>query len=100
MVKNGNFTLPLTPSGQEWQYDTATNILVQEEWQFLIVTDIYLSGMVISYYYWQLLVKGGNLTLLLTSSGLELTISQIVIELVVIKKGKFTLLMTSSVEDL
>ena len=44
MVRNGNFTLLLTSSGQEWQFHIAT------------VT---------------LLVKNGNFTLLLTSSGEE-----------------------------
>ena len=43
MVKNGNFTLLLTSSDQEWQFHTATDIVV----------------------------KNGNFTLVLTSSGEE-----------------------------
>ena len=35
VVKNGNFTLLLTSSGQEWQFQ-----LVATEWQFHIATDI------------------------------------------------------------
>ena len=30
MIKNGNFTLLLTPSGQEWQFNIATDIYDQE----------------------------------------------------------------------
>ena len=45
MVKNGNFTLLLTSSGQEWP----VQIVVQD-----------------------LIVKNGNLTLLLISNGQEL----------------------------
>ena len=56
LVKNGNFTLWLTFSGQEWQ--------------FHIATDIYWSGMALSHCYWHLVVKNGNFTLL-TSSGQE-----------------------------
>ena len=53
VVKNGNFTLLLTSSGQEWQFHPATDIkwskmaishsywhLVVIEWQFHIATDI------------------------------------------------------------
>ena len=53
MDRNGNFTLLLTSSGQEWQFHTTTDILVVEngnftlrltsngqEWQFDIATDI------------------------------------------------------------
>ena len=54
---NGNFTLLLTSSGQEWQ--------------FHIATDIHWSGMGISHCYWHLVVKNSNFTLLLTSSGQE-----------------------------
>ena len=57
VVKNGNFTLLLTSSGQEWQFHIATDIL----W----------SRMAISHCYWHLVVKNGNFTLLLTSSGQE-----------------------------
>ena len=52
---NGNFTLLLTSSGQEWQ--------------FHIATDIHWSGMGISHWYWHLVVRNGNFTLLLTWSG-------------------------------
>ena len=97
MVQNGNFTLLLTSSGQEWQCHTATDIqwsrmaishcywhlVVQnanftllltssgQEWQFHIATDILWSRMSISHCYWHLVVKNDNLTLLLTSSGQE-----------------------------
>ena len=52
VVKNGNFTLLLTSSGQEWQFDFATDRSGQnsnftllltssgQEWQFHIATDI------------------------------------------------------------
>ena len=53
MVKNGNFTLLLTFSGQEWQLHMSTEHLVVkngnfillltssgQEWQFHIATDI------------------------------------------------------------
>ena len=97
LVKNGNFTLLLTSTGQEWQFHIATDIywsrmaishyychlLVKNgnftlllrstgpEWQFDIATDIYWSRMAISHCYWHLLVKNGNFTLLLTSTGQE-----------------------------
>ena len=57
VVKNGNFTLLLTPSGQEWQ--------------FHISTDILWSTMAISLFYWHLVVKNGYFTFILTSSGQE-----------------------------
>ena len=57
VVKNNNFTLLLTSSGQEWQ--------------FHIATDIQWSRMAISHCYWHPVVKNGNFTLLLTSSGQE-----------------------------
>ena len=57
VVQNGNFTLLLTSSGQEWQ--------------FHIATDVQLSRMAISHCYWHLVVNKGNFTLLLTSSGQE-----------------------------
>ena len=53
MVKNGNFTLLLTSSGQEWQFHIATDVQWSrmaishllltssgQEWQFHIATDI------------------------------------------------------------
>ena len=93
VVKNANFTLLLTSSGQEWQFHIATNIqwsrmaishwhpVVKngsftllltssgQEWQFHIATDIQWSSMAISYCYWILVVRNGNFTLLLTSSS-------------------------------
>ena len=97
VVKNFNITLPLTSSGQEWQFHIPTDILLSrmafshcywqlvvkndnftllltssgQEWQFHIATDIYWSIMAISHCYWHLVVKNGNFTLLLTSSGQE-----------------------------
>ena len=56
-VKNGNFTLLLTSSGQEWK--------------FHIATDIKWSRMAISHCYSHLVVKNSNFTLLLTSSDQE-----------------------------
>ena len=107
VLKNGNFTLlltssghewqfdmPLTSSGQEWQFDIATDIYCSriaitllltsstEEWQFHIAIDIYWSRMTIWHCYWHLQVQNGNFTLLLTY--------------LVVKNGNFTLLLTSS----
>ena len=53
MVKNGNFTLLLTYSGQEMLLTSS-----DQEWQFHIPT-------------WQLVVKNGYLTFLLISSCQE-----------------------------
>ena len=39
VVKNGNFTLLLTSSGQEWQFHILL-ISSGQEWQFHIATDI------------------------------------------------------------
>ena len=58
MVKNGNFTLLLISSGQEWQFHIASDILVVKNGNFNIARD-------------HLEVKNGNFTLLLTSSGKE-----------------------------
>ena len=95
MVNNGNFTLLLTSSDQQWQFHIATDIywstmaisccywylLVNngnftllltstgQQWQFHIATDIYWSAMAISHSYWHLMVNNGNFTLLLISSG-------------------------------
>ena len=57
VVRNGNFTLLLTYSGQECQFHIATDIL----W----------SWMAISHCYWHLLVRNCHFTLLLTSCGQE-----------------------------
>ena len=51
VVKNGNFTLLLTSSGQQWQ--------------FHIATIIWWSRMAISHFYWHLVVNNANFTLLL-----------------------------------
>ena len=86
VVKNCNFTLPLTYSGQEWQFHSCYWHLVVNKWQFHIATDIHWSRMAISHCYWQLVVNEwvishyyfylvvniGNFTLLLKSSGLDL----------------------------
>ena len=56
-MKNGNFTLLLTSSGQQWQ--------------ILIGTAIHWSRMSISQFYSHLAVKNGNFTLLLASSVQE-----------------------------
>ena len=65
------FTLLLTSSGQEWLFHTATDNLVVEEWEFHITTAIYWSRIAISQCYSHLVVKNGNFTLLLSSSGQE-----------------------------
>ena len=62
VVKNGNLTLLLTSSGQEWQFHMATDILVVKNGNFTLL----LTSTV---------VKNGNLTLLLTSSGQDMAIS-------------------------
>ena len=97
VVKNGDFTLLLTSSGQEWQ--------------FHIFMDIKWSRMAISHCYWHLVVKNANFTLLLTSSGPEwqfhiatdikwsrMAISHCYWHLVV-KNGNFILLLTSSDQE-
>ena len=56
-VRNGNFTLLLTSS--------------VEEWKFHIATDIKLSGMYISHSYWHVLLKNVKFTLLLRCSRQE-----------------------------
>ena len=96
-VTNGNFTLLLISSGQEWQFHTATicwqfsghvkngNFTLHWHlvvWHQHISTDILSCRMAISHcywhtsgqfshYYWHLVVKNGNFTLLLTSTGQE-----------------------------
>ena len=84
MLKNGNFTLQLTSSGQEWQFHIATDIkwsrmamshcychLVVKNGNLYIATGIKWSRMAMSHCYWHLVVKNGNFTLLLTLSGQE-----------------------------
>ena len=46
-----------------------------QEWQFHMSTDMQLSRMAIAHIYWHVVVNNGNFTLLLTSSGQELAIS-------------------------
>ena len=75
-VRNGNFTLLLTWSGQEWQ--------------FHIPTDISWSTMAISHCYWPLTVNNGNFTLLPTFHVQQCYCH------VVVKNGNFTLLLTFS----
>ena len=75
MVENGNFSLLLTSSGQEWQFHIATDTSGQEWHQFPTATDIYWSRMAISHCYWHLVVNSGNFTLLLMSSGSRMAIS-------------------------
>ena len=98
VVKNGNFTLFLTSSGQEWQIH--------------IATDIHWSRMAISHCYWHLVVKNDNLTLLLTSSGqarqfhiaTDIKWSRMELTLwywhLMVENGNFTLLLTSSGQEL
>ena len=61
MLKNGKFTLLLTCSDQEWQYDS--------------VTEIQWSRIAISECYWHLVVNNGHFTVLLTSSESRMAIS-------------------------
>ena len=58
MVRNGNFTLLLTSSDQEYEFHNAT--------------DIWWLRMAISYFELHLVVKNGIYTLLLTSCDQEL----------------------------
>ena len=66
MVKNGNFTLLLMCSNQEWQLHTVITSSVQE-WPFHIATDLYWLRMAILHCYWYLVVKNDNFTLSLYS---------------------------------
>ena len=81
-------------SGQEWQF-LATHINIGN---FTIPTDILWSRMAISHCYWHLVVKNGNFTLLLTSSGQEWQF-HIATDMLVVKNGNFTLLLTSSGQE-
>ena len=65
MVRNGNFTLLLTSSGQEWQF---------------------------SYWNWHLVVKNGKFRLLLTSSGQEWQF-HISTDIYLVKNDNFSLLL-------
>ena len=71
MVKNGNFTLLLTSSGQEWQFHIATHIPSIQEWQFHIATDMYGHEWQFPHSHAHLMVKNGNFTFLLTFSSKE-----------------------------
>ena len=111
MVKNGNFILEMTSSGQESQFHIATDMqwsqikviysywhLVvnngnfswlptwcDQEWQFYIGNEIELSRMSISHCYWYLVIKKASLH---TQCH------------VMVKNGNFSLAMTSSDQEL
>ena len=71
VVKNGNFTLLLTYSGQEWHFHIAIDIL----WSKMAISHCYWHLLVRNGHfncYGHLVVKNGNFTLLLTSGGQEL----------------------------
>ena len=72
VVKNGNFTLLLTTSGQRMAISHCYWHLF---WSRMAISHCYWhlewSRMAISHCYWHLLVKNGNFTLLLTSSSKE-----------------------------
>ena len=76
LVKNGNWTLVLTSSGQQYNFS-----LLQTSRQ---------SRMAISHWYWHLVVRNGNFTLVLTSSGQEWQF-HIVTDILVVKIGTYTL---------
>ena len=88
VVRNKNFTLLLTSSGQDGHFAIATDIYYCQEYQFHIATDIQWSSIAISHYYWHL-VKNGNFTLLILWS----TISHCYWHLVT-RMSNFTLLLT------
>ena len=85
VVKNSNFTSLLTSCGQEWQIHITTDIL----WSRMAISQVYLTScgqeMAISHFYWHvhdqewqfhivyshLMVKNGNITLVMTCSGQE-----------------------------
>ena len=50
VVKNGNFTFPLTSSGQDWHF-TLLLTYSGQQWQFHIATDLLWSQMAISHCY-------------------------------------------------
>ena len=52
-----------------------------QEWQFHIATNILWSRLAISHCYWYLVVKDGNFTLLLTSSGQEWQLADLLADL-------------------
>ena len=128
VVRNGNFTLLLTSSGQEWQFHIATDISVVNNgnftllltshsgnftlndnfthcyyisWSTMAIPHVYwhlVARMTISHSYWHVVVRNGNFTLLLTCSGKEWQF-HIVYWHVVVKNGNFTLLLTSSGQE-
>ena len=83
MVKNGNFTLEMTSSGQESQFHIATDMQWSQikviysywtsgqQWQFLMATDMMWSRMAILQWQWNWVVKNVNFTLLLISRDQE-----------------------------
>ena len=82
--QHGNFTFILPYSGQNGNFTLLLTCHSGQHWQFHIAADIYWSRMAISHCYWHLVVKNGNFTLLLTSTG---------------QNGNFTLLLTSSGQE-
>ena len=59
VVKNDNFTLLLTSSGQEWQF----HIVSEVQWSRVAISHCYWCLVVknaISHCYWHLVVKNGN----------------------------------------
>ena len=97
VLKNGNFTLLLTSTGQEWQLRIAMTS-TGKEWQYHIVTNIYWWRMAISHYYWHFLVKNGNFTLQLISSG-EDWLFHTVTDILWSRLAIITLLLTSSRQE-
>ena len=117
IVKNGNFTLLLTSSGQEWQFGIGYWHLVVKNGNFTLLLTSKWSRMVTSHGYWHLMVKNGNhiywhlvvkndnFTCLLTSSGHgEWQFHSFMppppiywhLRLPLVKNGNCTLMLTSS----
>ena len=130
VVKNGNFTLLLTYSGQEWQFHLWWRKTISHCYWHLVVKNgnftfhwhlLAITLLVVKNDNFTLLLmssglngnfngnfKNGTYTLVLSSSGQKMTISHCYWELVVcmasshyywhlvIKNGNFTLLLTSS----
>ena len=72
LVKNGNFTLLLTSIGNHIATDIWWLGMAISHFKTLLLSSISVSSrMAISHCYWHLVVKNGNFTLLLTSSGQE-----------------------------
>ena len=105
VVKNGNFTLLLTSSGQEWQWEfhiAYWHLVVArsgQEWQFDNCYWHLVVRMAISHCYWHLVLKNGNFILLLTSSSSQEWQCHIATWHLVVQNGNFTLLLTSSGQE-